>query len=137
MDEDLKARLLKPRVTEGTVEIAGVGEVRVRGLSRGEVFAARKTTNEKDVGALERRYLSLGMVEPRMTEADVLQWQQGSPAGEIEPVVDKVMELSGLGKGAEKSGVPGAGDESGDGVRALPGSEAVDDGGPAAGADEQ
>lgn len=135
MDEDLKARLLKHRVPEGTVELDGIGTVRVRGLSRGEVFAAQKTA--KDTESQECRYLALGMVDPELTEDEVRQWQASSPAGELEAVVEKIKELSGLGKAADKSGVPGVRDEPGPGVRVLPGDEAVDDGDAAAGADEQ
>jgi hypothetical protein len=110
MAEDLKARLLKPRVSEGTVDIAGVGTVRVRGLSRGEVFAIQtvaKTTEE-----MERKTLALALLDPVMTEAEVREWQQNSPAGEMEPVADKVKELSGIGQGADKSGVPAVRDGS-------------------------
>jgi hypothetical protein len=134
MSDDLKARLLKPRVPEGTVDLEGVGTVRVRGLSRGEVFM---TQQAKGVEAMERKILALGMLDPALTEAEVKAWQENSPAGEIEPVSEKIRELSGLVTGADKSGVPGDGDESGPGVRDVPGPEAVDHGGGAAGADEQ
>lgn len=134
MDEDLKARLLKPRVPEGTVELDGLGTVRVRGLSRGEVFM---TQQAKGVEAMERKVLALGMLDPLMTEDEVRQWQQNSPAGEMEPVADKIRELSGLGKGADKSGVSGVRDGSGHGDGVLPGDEAGQDGGADPGADEQ
>lgn len=113
MDEDLKARLLKPRVPEGEVEVEGIGTVRVRGLSRGEVFIVQKTTGD-DTAAMERRIVSLGMVDPEMTEDDVRQWQQSSPAGELDAVADKINELSGLSQGADKSGVPDVSDGPGD-----------------------
>jgi hypothetical protein len=134
MDEGLKARLLKPRVPEGTVELDGLGTIRVRGLSRGEVFM---TQQAKGVEAMECKILALGMVDPQMTEDEVRQWQANSPAGEMEPVADKIRELSGLNRGAEKEAVQTFRDGSGDGVRVLPGDEAEHDGGPAAGADEQ
>jgi len=133
MDEGMKERLLKPRVPEGTVELDGLGTVRVRGLSRREVFM---TQQSKGVEAMERKIVALGMVEPQMTEDEVRQWQTNSPAGEMEPVADKIRELSGLKQGADKSGVPGLRDD-GPGVRVLPGDEAGDDGGAAPGADEQ
>jgi hypothetical protein len=130
MDE-LRERLLKPRITEDTVDIEGIGTVRVRGLSRSEVFM---TQQAKGTEAMERKILALGMVDPPMTEDDVKTWQRNSPAGELDAVANKIHDLSGLGKGADKSGVPDVRPESGDGVRVLPGSEAGDDGGDVEGA---
>lgn len=146
MTDDLKARLLARRATtdsgmpEETVPVDGMGDVLVRGLSRGEVFLMQKTRADggiKTEDAYERRMLSLGLVHPEMTEAEVGVWQQVSPAGEMEPVAAKIRDLSGLGEGADKSGVQDVRDEPGTGVRVLPGSEAGDDGGPATGADER
>lgn len=134
MDEGLKARLLTPRVPEGTVELEGIGTVRVRGLSRGEVYM---TQQAKGVEAMERKILALGLLDPPMTEAEVGEWQRNSPAGEMEPVAEKIRQLSGLTTGADKAAVQTFRGGSGDGVRVLPGDQVVDDGGPAAGADEQ
>ena len=144
--DDLKARLLAKRtdtasgLPEDSYDVPGIGTVLVRGMSRGEVFAMQKSKSDggiKDEGAWERRLLSIALVDPPMTEAEVGEWQRVSQAGEIEPVTKLVHRLSGLDEGAEKSGVPGVGAQPGSGVRALPGPEAVDDGGPAAGADER
>lgn len=119
MTEDLKARLLKPRINEDTVEIEGVGPVRVRGLSRGEVFALRKAKESgrlKDEAAWDRRLVSLAMVDPAMTEDEVGEWQDSSPAGELEDVTKKIQQLSGMAEGADKSGVQDVRDEPGDSV---------------------
>ena len=129
--DDLKARLLKPRITEADVPIEGVGTVRVRGLSRGEVFALRKAKEAgrlKDDAAWDRRLVSLAMVNPAMTDEEVGEWQDSSPAGELEDVTKKIQELSGMAEGADKSSVEDVRGEPGDGVRVLPGSEAGDDG---------
>jgi hypothetical protein len=112
MDKD---KLLAPRANtasglpEDDVEVPGMGTVRVRGLSRDEVFGAQKI---KETAANERHVLSLGLVDPAMSVNEVFKWQQVSPAGEIEPVVDKIRELSGMKDDASKSGVPDDGDES-------------------------
>ena len=132
---DLKARLLANRLPTDDFEIPGIGTVRVRGLSRGEVYAIRKVSTGDD--DMERKTLARAMVDPEMTEDEIGQWQAASPAGELEPVTLKIHELSGLSEGADKSGVPGVRDEPGDGVRVLRGAEAGPDGGRAAGADEQ
>lgn len=108
-----KAQLLKVRVPEGEVEIPDVGTVRVRGLTREEAISARKATDSLDnidgarVLVLERKMLALAMIDPALTEDEVAEWQRGSPAGELEPVVLKIQELSGMlddaAKGAYKS----------------------------------
>jgi hypothetical protein len=99
MDEDLKARLLKPRLPEADVDVPGVGTVRVRGLNRAEAMIVQGASGPE---ATERRILALGMVDPPMTEAEVGQWQKASPGGEIEPVSTKIAELSGMLDGAAK-----------------------------------
>lgn len=106
---DLKARLLSPRVETDEVEIPGIGTVKVRGLSRGEVFAVQKVA--KGTGDMECKILARALIDPEMTEDEVRQWQDASPAGELERVSDRVNQLSGLSEGAEKSGLPGADDD--------------------------
>ncbi len=123
-----KEQLAKPRLEEAEVEIPGVGTVRVRALSRGEIFRMQKVAT-KDTGARERLILSLGMLEPAMTEIDVQNWQEAAPAGELDGPVDKIRKLSGLEEKAEKEAVLDFRDGPDDGVRALPSSEAGDDGG--------
>jgi hypothetical protein len=91
------------------------GKVRVRGLSRGEVFAlqaAKSAGDLKDEGAWERRMVSLAMLAPKLTEDQVGEWQQGPAGGDLEAVTNKVSELSGLGEGADKSGVPDVRDDA-------------------------
>lgn len=125
---DLKERLLSRRIPEDTVDLSE-GTVTVRGLTRGEVFLTQQI---KDTEKSERKILSLAMVDPPMNEDEVRQWQRNSPAGEIEAVSAKVLELSGLAEGADKSGLSAIRDEPGDGVRVLPGDEVGDDGGASA-----
>lgn len=131
MDKEL---LFKARLAEADVEVAGVGTVRVRALSRDEVFTVQQID---DLATSERKILSFGMVDPEMTVAEVAKWQMASPAGEMEPVTDKIQELSGLSKGADKAAVLDFPDEAGSGAGVLPGVEVGDDGGRAAPDDEQ
>lgn len=82
------------------------GLVRVRGLSRGEVFMMRKSQQDgglKDEGAWERRMVSLALLQPKLTEEQVGAWQQGPAGGDLETLTEKIQELSGLGEGADKS----------------------------------
>lgn len=110
MDDDLKARLLKPRLPEAEVEVPGIGAVRVRGLSRNEQLRAVKQgdieangmPNMTRVEAIERRMLVMALVDPVLTEDEVAQWQRAAPAGELEPVTQMITKLSGMEQGAEK-----------------------------------
>lgn len=106
---DLKDKLLARRIPQDTVEIEGLGTFTVRGLSRGEVFMTQQI---KGTEASERKILSLAMVDPPMSEDDVRDWQRNSPAGEIEAISAKILELSGLAEGADKSGLFEVRDES-------------------------
>ena len=110
MNDDLKARLLKSRLGEKTLPIEGVGDVRVRGLSRGEVLLLQKSSGNPT--QLEQKILSVGMVDPQLTEKEVALWRNAATSGELDQVVDAINELSGLVQGAQKSDVPGPGDES-------------------------
>lgn len=89
--------------------------VRVRGLSRGEVYMMQKSKADggiKDEASWERRMVHLALIQPPLTEEQVGNWQQGPAGGDLEQLTDKIRDLSKLGEGAEKSGVPGSGDES-------------------------
>lgn len=97
-----KQALLKARFGEKVVEIPGVGEVRVRALSRGEALQIKG--KEQDVAAIEQWVLSRAMVDPPMSEDDVKAWQDNSPAGELQVVFDEILKLSGMEATAAKAG---------------------------------
>ncbi|HKX46588.1 MAG TPA: hypothetical protein VJP77_07785 [Planctomycetota bacterium] len=130
--DDVKAQLFKPRLPEAEVELPNGVTVRVRGMSRGEVLAVQ---DAKTTAILERRILARGMVEPELTEAEAGIWQEASPAGEIEPVVDRIRDLSGLDDGAEKTAMRSFRGGPDARVRAFPRDETSDDGGAAPGDD--
>lgn len=111
-----KDALFKPRLPEREVEVEGLGLLRVRGLSRPEGFDVKAVKGERDI---EVAILSRAMVDPALTADEVRAWQAAAPAGELEPVVAAVLELSGLvppsmreavlsfrGEPDEASGVP-------------------------------
>jgi Fe2+ transport system protein FeoA len=93
--------LAVPRLREADVEVQMYdadgnpfsGMVRVRGLSRLEAIHVQSREGADNI---ERHLLELGMVEPRMTQAQVGAWQKASPGGEMEVVTDKISELSGM-----------------------------------------
>ncbi|MFJ8685056.1 hypothetical protein [Micromonospora wenchangensis] len=108
---DLKQRLLTPHLDEAAVEVAGLGTVTVRALNRWELLAAGKT-EKQGVAAMERAILAFAMVDPTMTEDEVGQWQKAAPPGEIQPVLARVNELSGIGQSAAKEAYKSVPDES-------------------------
>lgn len=96
-----KENLLKARFGEEEVEIPDVGTVRVRGLTRGQ--ALQLEGKEMDAGLMERRLISLAMVEPKLTEEEVEQWQNNTLAGELQAVMEAIVRLSGMEAHAGKA----------------------------------
>lgn len=139
--DDLKGRLLSTRLDQADVDIPGLGTVRVRALTRAEAISVRKATDREDTMdglrllILERKMLAAALIDPPMTEDEVRQWQQAAPAGELDPVVARVQELSGMVEGAQKAAYKSVRRDPGSGVRLLPSGQTVDDGGPAASGD--
>jgi hypothetical protein len=95
-----KQSLLSARTVEHEVEIPGVGTVKVRALTREEALAVRN--QEMTVAEMEQKLLAAAMLEPQLTVKEVAMWQRNSPAGELEPVVNKIVEISGLAVEAAK-----------------------------------
>lgn len=100
---DKKKLLAAGRLPEETVPLPGVGTVKVRGLSRGEVLELR-ADNRADAEQ-ERRYIAAAMLDPVLTEDEVEQWQKVARNDEFKPVIDAVYRLSGFAEGAQKSDV--------------------------------
>lgn len=104
-----KAQLVTPRLQHEDVEIPGVGTVRVRGLTRGELAQ----TQGLDGPEAERVSLSIGMVDPQLTREEVDAWLDNSPAMECQPVVNAINRLSGMSRAVLKEAYKSAGVESG------------------------
>lgn len=126
-----KTKLFESRLQEADVEIDGLGVFRVRGLSRAEVLAVQQA--QGSAAQTERKMLSTALVDPRLTEREVGLWQEASEAGEIEPVTNKVVELSGMSPDAAKNTYKEMASNSDVEFRDVPGGEAVDDGEPPTG----
>lgn len=129
MDKEL---LFKPRLPEDEIPIPGVGTVRVRGLNRDESVSVAKI---EDVALRDRHIIAIGMVDPRLSVSEVERWGKAATGGELEKVSRKIAELSGMLDDSAKEAVKNFRGEPGDGVRVLPGAEAVDDSGRATGTD--
>lgn len=118
--------LLTQTLDEDDVTLASGKKVRVRAMSRGEVFAMQKAFGG-DEAAKERRIVSLCTLIPKMSEKQVGDWQRGPAGNDLDAITDKIQELSKLKAGADKSGVSGVRDDAGSGVRVLPSDQAGDD----------
>lgn len=100
-----KSKLLASRgLGLHTVDLGELGEVKVRALTRAE---ALDFEGEHDERAAEVGLLALALVEPKLTEDEIRQWQEVSPAGEMAPIVVKVMAISGMTAEAPKETVKG------------------------------
>lgn len=130
-----KALLFKARLPEADVEVPGLGVVRVRGLSRSEVLSIQKIAGSGTL-VIERKMLALAMVSPRLTESEVREWQEAAPAGELEPVTDKIQELSGMTEDSAKVAYKEFDADPAAEFRLLPGTETEHDGGANAPDDE-
>lgn len=95
-----KAALLRPHLAEVDVELPAGGVVRVRALSRAEVFRMQALQNEP--GALDARMLAAALVDPELTEEEVEQWRAAAPNDEVDAVSDAILEVSGLKEGADR-----------------------------------
>lgn len=109
-DVDLKNALLAgdPNAGDETEEVkTHAGVVVVRPLSRAEVLALKaERAAGMTLGEFEAHMVSHALVHPEMTAGEVSRWQAADKAGgDLERVVNKITEISGLGEGADKSGV--------------------------------
>lgn len=101
-----KALLLKRKASDTRkVPIDGVGDVIVRGLTRGEVKGVNDDYPEAE---RENVLISLALVDPELTSEEVAEWLDGAPAGDSVAVMSAVAELSGLSDGAAQKSVPRA-----------------------------
>lgn len=108
----LKAQLTTPdRAVMNTapVSIDGFEEpLIVRGLTRYELDQSQKFSDDRI--KQEQYILARCIVGPETwTEGEVEAWQKSGGFMEIEVVARKINDLSGIGKAAAKSGVPGDG----------------------------
>ncbi len=95
---DKAALLANTRVLpHETVEVPGVGEVEVRGLSRAEVVQMQGCGS---ADAMEDAVIAAGLVEPKLTADEVRQWRQAASSDEVRPVSDAILRLSGLVEGS-------------------------------------
>jgi hypothetical protein len=94
--------ILARKTGRGIATLPDGSTVAIRALTRDEIleFQGMDTLSEKD------NYLvAAGMTDPKMSVEDVASWGASADAGDLTAVSDAIAELSGLKKGAGKSGV--------------------------------
>jgi hypothetical protein len=79
--------------------------VRVRSISRKANLELGK--GDPGVAVMEARLIHAGLIEPRMSVAAILELQDKGHTKLIAEISDKIRDLSGMGQGADKSGVQG------------------------------
>lgn len=131
-----KAVLFKARLPEDTVDVDGIGPVRVRGLSRIDLLTIHRA-DTSEPGSFERLLLARAMVDPELTEEEVGRWQEASSPHEIEAVASVVTRLSALQPDAAKEVYREFDADPDAEFRDVPGEGAGDDSGPAAGGDAE
>jgi hypothetical protein len=95
-----KATLLKGYLPEADVELpSGLGTVRIRGLSRQEAVAVSKVDDQI---AMERKAIACGLLDPKMTEAEVDQWSEVAVAADVQAVAQAISELSNMAPNSGK-----------------------------------
>lgn len=132
-----KEDLFKVALPEDEVEVEGLGTFKVRGLTRAEVLLVRQGKKETDFVGMECALLVHGLVEPKLTAAEVAQWQRSRPSSEVQLVSDRIAQLSGLTQTAPKEAYKSTGSGQGTGTGVLPSGEAVNDGGSSSSTDAQ
>jgi hypothetical protein len=109
-----KAALLAMSVPTEEFEIEGVGIITLRGMTRYEMMLVFKRQESTGELSAEQFSLSIGIVDPKMTEDDIAAWQKVAPGGLLNKIAMRVNALSGIGKDAAKSDVSRDGERSDD-----------------------
>ena len=102
-----RAEILARKTGKGTATLPDGSTVGIRALTRDEVMQA-----QDESGTLAERdtiMIAAGMTDPKLTVEEVAAWAASADAGDLVAVSDAIAVLSGLKKGAGKSGVPAAG----------------------------
>lgn len=105
-----KEALLAPRLVEEDFELPGLGTIRIRPLTRSE---ALRLHNAGDIRTKEAQMLSWGIVDPVLTIAEVNQWLDVAPAGEVQELSERIGIISGMFDGAAKTVYKSNGSEPG------------------------
>ncbi len=93
-------------IPEEDLILPGDRKIRVKGLSAFERKLTYKnvvTDEGTDLTTIETRIHKYGIVQPKMTEAQVEKWCKNALSGAVELVTNKIRVLSGMVDEADKS----------------------------------
>lgn len=98
-----REQILARKTGRGTATMPDGSTVAVRALTRDEILEMQdhKTVADKDTFLI-----ATGMTDPKLTFDEVAEWAAQGTAGDTVAVSEAIAELSGLGEGAGKSGIP-------------------------------
>ena len=115
MEDDIvsKEALAAPRLRGEIFPLPGVGNIRIRSLSRAEALKLESAGSEATKQAM---IVMFGVDAPRLTHADVNAWFEAAGAGELQGLLDRLAEISGLKEEAPKAAYKSDGDERDPGV---------------------
>lgn len=94
--------ILARKTGHGKAVLPDGSEVAVRALTRDQVARVNDIT---DTVERDNLIISMGMTDPKLSVEDVAAWGAEGNAGDLVAVSDRIAELSGLKKGADKSSV--------------------------------
>lgn len=89
-----KADLLKVKVDTRVYVVEGVGEVKYRGLTRGEAVGLQG--KQMDASAMDRKLLATAVVDPKLTEEEWGEVADATPAGLLSGLSEAIAEASGM-----------------------------------------
>lgn len=95
-----REEILARKTGRGKATLPDGSEVAVRALTRDEVLVMNDITDTAD---RDNYVISTGMTDPKLSPEDVASWGAEGNAGDLVFVSDRIAELSGLKKGADKS----------------------------------
>lgn len=98
-----KEALFESRLKPEQYTLPGGPTIEIRGLNRAE---AVRVEAAPDTAAKDVLIFMAGVVDPKLTAADVKRLQEAWPAGDLEDLSRRIAELSGLLKEQPKSDVP-------------------------------
>jgi hypothetical protein len=105
------ADLAEVDLAEEDYDLGNGKKLRLRALTRLEMMRSSKLDNDRP--KQEQYLLSIAVIKPTLTPADVAKWQRAKSFMEVERVARRINALSGVGKDAAKSGLPDDGESAG------------------------
>lgn len=91
---DLQAKLRGVEIEEFEHELAGIGTVRCRGLSRKQAASVQGKGMPPE--EMDAALLSFGVIDPRLSAEEWMEISTTIPAGLLEPLSQRIAAASGM-----------------------------------------